>query len=100
MLDIYYFIALDNPDAADRILSRLQSRVEMLALNPRLYQRRPDIRPSTRAPSSRGRIWSSMKLIPTPTKTRSMPLKIVRVVDGRRNHKNLFEAAPQGEFKP
>ena len=29
LLDIYYFIALDNPDAADRILARLQSRVEV-----------------------------------------------------------------------
>ena len=48
LIGIYSFIALDSPAAADRVLARLQASVEMLARNPRIFQRRPDIRPSAR----------------------------------------------------
>jgi toxin ParE1/3/4 len=89
LLDIYYFIALDNPDAADRILSRLQSRVEMLALNPRLYQRRPDIRSSTRV-LVEGPYLVLYETHPDTDEGTINAVEIVRVVDGRRNLKNLF----------
>jgi len=89
LLDIYYFIALDNPEAADRILAGLQSRVEMLARNPRLCLRRPDIRPSTRVLVE----GPYLVLYETHPDTDEGPInavEIVRIVDGRRNLKNLF----------
>ena len=89
LVEIYYFIALDSPRAADRLLDRLQSRVEMLALNPRIYQRRPDIRPSTRILVE----GPYLVLYETHPDTDDAPVdavEIVRVVDGRRNLKNMF----------
>ena len=89
LLDIYYFIALDNPEAADRILVGLQSRVEMLARNPRLCQRRPDIRPSTRV-LVEGPYLVLYETHPDPDEGPINAVEIVRIVDGRRNLKNLF----------
>ena len=89
LLDIYCFIALDNPSAADRILARLQSRVESLARNPRIFQRRPDIRPSTRILVA-GPYLVLYEIHPDTDKGPVERVKIVRVVDGRRNLKNLF----------
>jgi toxin ParE1/3/4 len=77
LLDIYYFIALDNPE------------VEMLARNPRLCLRRPDIRPSTRVLVE----GPYLVLYETHPDTDEGPInavEIVRIVDGRRNLKNLF----------
>lgn len=48
VLEIYHFIALDNLKAADRILVKLEARVEVLVDHPRLGLRKPEIRPSTR----------------------------------------------------
>lgn len=48
LLDIHLFIALDSPEAAERLYERIQAKVEVLAEHPRLGPRRPDISPSTR----------------------------------------------------
>ena len=48
LIEIYSLIALDSLAAADRVLARLQTSVEMLARNPRIFARRLDIRPLTR----------------------------------------------------
>jgi toxin ParE1/3/4 len=88
-LDIYCFIALDNPAPADRILDKLQSDIQMLARNPRLCQRRPDIRPSMRIFVEH----PYLILYETHPDTDEGPVsavEIVRIVDGRRNLKDLF----------
>jgi hypothetical protein len=41
-----------------------------------------------------------MKLIQTPTKARSMPLKSSELSMAAETSKICFEAVPQGEFKP
>lgn len=89
LLEIYTFIALDSVQTADRILLRLQHSVESLARNPRLCQRRPDIRSSMRilveAP------W--LILYQTHPDTDQGPItavEIVRIVDGRRNLKTML----------
>jgi toxin ParE1/3/4 len=61
----------------------------MLARNPRLCQRRPDIRPSTRVLVE----GPYLVLYETHPDTDEGPInavEIVRIVDGRRNLKNLF----------
>ena len=89
LIAIYSFIALDSPAAADRVLARLQASVEMLARNPRLFQRRPDIRPSARILVE----WPYLVLYEIHPDSDDGPVReveIVRVVDGRRNLKHLF----------
>jgi toxin ParE1/3/4 len=88
LIGIYSFIALDSPAAADRVLARLQAGVEMLARNPRLFQRRPDIRPSARILVE----WPYLVLYEIHSDSDDGPVhevEIVRVVDGRRNLKHL-----------
>jgi toxin ParE1/3/4 len=89
LIGIYSFIALDSPAAADRVLARLQASVEMLARNPRLFQRRPDIRPSARILVE----WPYLVVYEIHPDSDDGPVReveIVRVVDGRRNLKHLF----------
>jgi toxin ParE1/3/4 len=89
LIEIYSFIALDSPVAADRVLARLETSVEMLARNPRIFARRPDIRASTRVLIE----GPYLVLYETHPNTDQGPIRsfeIVRVVDGRRNLKNLF----------
>jgi len=89
LIGIYSFIALDSPAAADRVLARLQASVEMLARNPRIFQRRPDIRPSARILVE----WPYLVLYEIHPDSDDGPVReveIVRVVDGRRNLKHLF----------
>jgi toxin ParE1/3/4 len=88
LIEIYSFIALDSLAAADRVLARLEASVEILARNPRIFMRRPDIRPSTRVLVE----GPYLVLYETHPDTDQGPIRsveIVRVVDGRRNLKNL-----------
>jgi toxin ParE1/3/4 len=48
LIEIYTYIGLDNPSAADRVFDAVQAKVESLNEYPRLGARRPDIRPSAR----------------------------------------------------
>jgi toxin ParE1/3/4 len=34
--DIWHYIALDNPDAADRLLRRIDAKLDLYALNPQM----------------------------------------------------------------
>ena len=89
LIEIYSYIALDSLAAADRVLARLESSVEILARNPRIFARRPDISASTRVLIE----GPYLVLYETRPDTDQGPIRsveIVRVVDGRRNLKNLF----------
>jgi plasmid stabilization system protein ParE len=47
LVDIWLYIAADNPDAADRLLEEIDRKCLLLASNPLLGRLRPDIaRPS------------------------------------------------------
>ncbi|MGO8756797.1 MAG: type II toxin-antitoxin system RelE/ParE family toxin [Terracidiphilus sp.] len=89
LVEIYCFIALDRPAAADRILARLQTAVETLACNPRICQRRPDIRPTTRV-LVEGPYLVLYEIHPDTEDDPVREVEIVRVVDGRRNLKTLL----------
>jgi toxin ParE1/3/4 len=88
LIAIYSFIALDSPAAADRVLARLQTSVETLARNPRIFQRRPDIRPSTRV-LIEGPYLLLYEIHPDVDNGPVREVEIVRVVDGRRNLKHI-----------
>ena len=89
LIEIYSFIALDSLAAADRVLARLEASVEILARNPRIFARRPDIRPSTRV-LIEGPYLVLYETHPDTDQGQIRSVEIVRVVDGRRNLKNLF----------
>jgi len=89
LIEIYTYIALDNPSAADRIFDAIESKARLLADYPLLGVRRSEIRPSTRM------LVERMYLILYETHPDSENgeidlIEIVRIVDGRRNLKNLF----------
>jgi toxin ParE1/3/4 len=88
LIAIYSFIALDSPAAADRVLAKLQASVKTLARNPRLSQRRPDIRPSARI-LIEGPYLVLYEIHPDSDEGPVREVEIVRVVDGRRNLKHL-----------
>jgi toxin ParE1/3/4 len=88
LLEIYSFIALDNRGAADRILSQLQSGIEWLSRNPRICQRRPDIAPSARI-LIRNPYLVLYETHPDSDEGPIAAVEIVRIIDGRRNLKNL-----------
>ena len=88
-IEIYLYIGSENPSAAERIFRALQSKVESLADYPRSGVRRADIRPSTRM------LVETPYLIlyethPDSEEGRIDQVAIVRIVDGRRNLRNLF----------
>ncbi|MDZ7956397.1 MAG: type II toxin-antitoxin system RelE/ParE family toxin [Aulosira sp. DedQUE10] len=43
LIEIWIYIATDNPTAADRLLGEIDTKCQMLADNPELGQARPDI---------------------------------------------------------
>jgi len=48
LIEIYTYIGLDNPSAAECIFDTVQAKAELLIEYPRLGVRRAEIRPSTR----------------------------------------------------
>ena len=48
LLDIWTWVAADNPVAADRLLDLIDEKLQVLAGNPRLGPARPDIDPELR----------------------------------------------------
>jgi toxin ParE1/3/4 len=89
LLEIYTYIGFDNPSAAERIFDAIQAKAELLHRHPRLGVRRPEIRPSTRMLVEE----PYLILYETHPDIDDGPIdsvEIVRIVDGRRNLKNLF----------
>jgi toxin ParE1/3/4 len=89
LLEIYTFIALENPAAADRLLGKLQAGIGLLTHHPRLCQRRPEIRPSARILTE----WPYLVLYeihPDTEEGAVSSVEIVRILDGRRDLSDLF----------
>jgi toxin ParE1/3/4 len=89
LIEIYTYIGLDNPSAAERIFDAVQAKAELLAEYPRLGTRRPDIRPSTRM-LVEGPYLILYETHPDNEDGGIDQVEIVRIIDGRRNLKNLF----------
>ena len=77
--EIWEYIARDNIDAADRVISDIQSALTTLAASPQIGHRRPDL--TTR--SVRFHVVRDAYLIAyVPDQT---PLWVLAVLHGRRN---------------
>ena len=87
LIEIYIYIGLDNPSAAERIYDAIQSKAEMLIEYPRLGVRRPDIRRSTRM-LIEGSYLILHETQPDTDEGLIQEVEIVRIIDGRRNLKN------------
>lgn len=48
LIDIWLYIAPDNPAAADKVLDEIEEKSVLLSDRPRLGQERPDIAPEMR----------------------------------------------------
>ena len=89
LIEIYIYIGLDNPTAAERIFNSVEAKTETLVDYPRLGVRRPDIRPLTRI-LIEGSYLILYETHPDSDEADIDEVEIVRIVDGRRNLKNLF----------
>lgn len=89
LIEIYTYIGLDNPSAAERIFDAVEAKALLLVDYPRLGVRRSEIRPSTRM-LVEGPYLILYETYPDCDEGGIDEIEIVRIVDGRRNLKNLF----------
>lgn len=83
LIELWLYIAEDNPAAADRVLDEIDVKCQLLAEQPRLGPARPDIRPELRYFP----VGSHLILYREITGG----VEIVRVVHGARDLPDLFE---------
>jgi toxin ParE1/3/4 len=89
LLDIYLTIAVEQPKAAERYFDRIEAKAKLLAGQPRMGVRRPDIRRSTRMLVEAPYIIL-YEVVPDTDEGPVHMVEIVRVVDGRRDLQSLF----------
>jgi toxin ParE1/3/4 len=89
LIEIYTYLGLDNPSAAERIFGAVRAKAELLVEYPRLVVRRPEIQPSVRM-LVEGPYLILYETHPDNDDGSIDEVEIVRIVDGRRNLKNLF----------
>jgi toxin ParE1/3/4 len=88
LLEIYCTIGLDNPAAAERVFTAIEARAQSLKDYPRLGPRRPDIRSTTRILIEKPYLIL-YETHPDTDEGRISSVEIVRIVDGRRDLRNL-----------
>lgn len=81
LIEIYTYIGLDNPSAAERIFDSVRARAELLVEYPRLGVRRPEIRTSSRM-LVEGPYLILYETHPDSDEGRIDQVNIVRIVDG------------------
>lgn len=82
LIDIWLYIAPDNPGAADRLLDEIEGKFSLLADQPQLGPARPDIAEECRY-FPVGNYLILYRIIPDG-------IEVVRVVQGSRRLENLF----------
>ena len=82
LIDIWMYVAQDNPVAADTLLDEIEGKCSLLAHNPYLGPARPDIAEDCRY-SPVGNYLVLYRVIP-------QGIEVVRVVQGSRRLQNLF----------
>lgn len=81
---IWEYISLDNPDAADRILDQLEAEFDLMATQPLLGRKRPELAPQLRS-FAYGRYVIFYLLLDDG-------IDLVRVLDGRQDVESIFSA--------
>lgn len=89
LLDLYLNLLPKNPEAAERLLTRLEERARQLRRQPRMGPRRPDIRPTTRV-LVEAPYLILYETIPDSDDQPVAEVEIVRILDGRRDLGALF----------
>jgi Plasmid stabilization system protein len=82
LIELWLYIAQDNPAAADRVLDDIEERFHSLAENPLMGRLRPDIAPELRY-FVVGKYLILYRIVPDG-------IQIVRVIHGARDLPNLF----------
>ncbi|MGH9602663.1 MAG: type II toxin-antitoxin system RelE/ParE family toxin [Terriglobales bacterium] len=83
LIEIWSYLATDSETAADRVLDRIGSRLDLLARSPHLGRRREELRPSLRSfPVGDYLIFYQVT---------GKALTVVRVLHGSRDLASLFE---------
>lgn len=82
LLDIWSYIARDDPAAADRLLDRIDEKCSVLAGNPQLGPERSDIRPGLR--------YFVVRRYLILYRAVEGGIEVVRVAHGARDLPNLF----------
>ena len=81
--DIWLHVALDRPAAADRLIDRIVTRLQVLADHPQLGPARPEIAPEARVVVV-GAYLALYRVV-------GAHVEIVRIVHGARELKGLFD---------
>jgi toxin ParE1/3/4 len=89
LVEIYSTIALDNADAAERLLATIEQRVKSLVEHPRMGTRRPEIAESARV-LVQGIYLVLYELHPDTNSGPVDEVEIVRVVHGMRDLSRLL----------
>lgn len=82
LIDIWVYIAQDNPDAADHLLDAFEKKFELLAGQPRLGAARSDIAPGLRHCPTGNYLILYREI--------DDGIEVVRIVHGARRLGNLF----------
>ena len=83
LVEIWNYIAADNPKAADKVGRAFDAAVEMLQSTPGVGHPRPDVRDK---PYRFWRVYSYMIAYQYTDKT----VAIIRVIHGRRDFRRIF----------
>ena len=89
LFDVYLTIGFDNPEAAERIHTALEQRVDQLHHSPRLGVRRPVIAPSARV-LIEGVYLILYETHPDTDEGLIEAVEIVRIIHGHRDLSRLF----------
>jgi toxin ParE1/3/4 len=82
---IWRYIAADNPDAADRLLLRIDAKLQMLRAFPVIGPARDEVRPGCRM-----LVEGSYQLLYEYDASNNA-IEVVAIVDGRRDLSDSFE---------
>ncbi|NKL67143.1 type II toxin-antitoxin system RelE/ParE family toxin [Rhizobium leguminosarum] len=86
--EIYVQIGLEQPQAAERFFDSFERKARLLANQPRLGARRPEIRPSARVLVEAPFVML-YETVPDTDEGPVETVQIVRVIDGRRDLHSL-----------
>jgi toxin ParE1/3/4 len=89
LLDIYVFIGLDDPAAAERLYSAIEAKALLLVSRPQLGVRRPEIAPTARM-LIQGVYLALYETHPDNNDGLVDEVRILRIVHGHRDLSRIF----------